>query len=409
LQGVLDVFDRISKEYDFGAAADSLWRVLLYTELARSLQTELTGLPPGAPTPEEDEFLCSLGSWDDLLAVDFTQRLEGFVRRIDAHSKASAGKRVDIREFLFGHVLPDLRQRLKIALDGRSRVTLIIDNLDKAWKPESYSQPLRELLLGLMRVSGEVIREFAGPDYRGRAVPLSVLVFLRSDIFTSFLDEASEKDKIPMKRMAWDDPDTLLRVITERFAFSAPASPDDPQDVWMRYFTPTVSGCPVKAFLTACVLPRPRDLIYLVSSAVDLAIDRGHTVIEEADLLGARHEYSRSAFFSIVDEGRTRFDRVEYLLFEFLGVAEVVTLPEIVTALDSSGIAKSQLAALVDLLCDLTFLGLEVAAGEFRFVHDYRDRAQIRALADAYARTTLDLARFQISPPFHPYLEIKLS
>lgn len=406
LQGVLDIFDRLSSEYDFGSAADSLWRVLLYTELARSVESELGGLPPGAATENEKSFLDSLDEWRDLLAMDFTARLERFAGRIDEYRLAAGDGKADVREVLFGSILPGLRDQLKLALDRSDGVTLIVDNLDKAWKPEAYTELLRDLLLGLMRVSGEIIGEFARRDYRGVGVSLSVLVFLRSDIFIRFLDVAKERDKITMRRMAWEDPETLLRVIAERFIASAPEVANSPRDVWAHYFCESVDGQAVPDFLVSSVLPRPRDLIYLASAAVDLAVDRGRDTILAEDLTDARYEYSRNAFFSVVDEGRTRFEEAESLLFEFLGAKEIVSMPDIAAASLAAGIPESDLPDVVALLCDLTFLGPEVDDDQFTYVYDYRDRSKLKLRAEGYATRSGAPARFLINSPFHPYLEI---
>ncbi len=407
LQGVLEVFGRIAKDYDFGATADSFWRILVYTELARSLQSELLALPPGALTQVERDFLKALSPWDDLLAVDFTERLEHFVARLARLQETSETDRIDIRHALFSNIIPELREHLRSALANRTKVTILVDNLDKAWKPEAYGALLRELLLGFMRVSGKMIGEFGRRDYRGRRIPLSVLVFLRSDIFVGFLDSAREKDKVPMKRMAWDDRDMLMRVISERFAASAQGSTGSANEIWERHFCPDVRGQPVRDFLYTNVFPRPRDLISFVGFALDRAIDRGHDRICEEDLLDACHDYSRLVFQSAIDEGQTRLDEVGDLLLGFLGAEEVVTTAKIRSAMLDAGVPESKLDDVIDLLCDLTFLGREVREGEFEFVWDYRDRDLVRAKAKGFRREANRQSRYRINVHFSSYLGIK--
>ena len=59
---------------------------------------------------------------------------------------------------------------------------------------------------------------------------------------------------------------------------------------------------PVKQYLIDTILPRPRDLLYLVKTALQNAINRSHGRIEEEDLLDAEVEYSHFALNSLMAE-----------------------------------------------------------------------------------------------------------
>ena len=168
-------------------------------------------------------------------------------------------------------------------------------------------------------------------------------------------------------------------------------------------------GVPIKRFITSAILPRPRDLIYLVRSALDHAVNSGHIRIEPEDLLAAEKQYSHYALDSLVVEGGTDVDRLEELLYEFAGSPEVFDFATLSRAVQAVGSTQDP-ARVADMLVDLTFLGIEVQPGRFEFLLNDVERPKFRSMA----RRVLEVggsasARYRIARPFHAYLEISRS
>ena len=55
---------------------------------------------------------------------------------------------------------------------------------------------------------------------RVNSVNLSLTLFLRSDIYAAMIRFARERDKLPIRRVVWEHPELLRRVVQERFMIS---------------------------------------------------------------------------------------------------------------------------------------------------------------------------------------------
>lgn len=321
---------------------------------------------------------------------------------------ASAEKqRFSISERLHGDMLARLRGVLGRALSTKARVALLVDNLDKAWNQHTDLKILSELLFGLLSVSARVAEEFAKDGSWREAVNLSLTIFLRSDIYAAMIRFARERDKLPIRRMTWEDPELLRRVVQERFVKSG-ADVIRPDGIWDKYFPPTVGNVNTREYLADASLPRPRDLIYLVKTALQFAVNRGHSRIEEKDLTSAEQQYSRFALDSLLVESGSRVPRLDELVYEFVGGPEILAADDILRAMRVVGIPDDLLNEVIETLCEITFLGLEVGPGRFAYLYDEDSITKIQVLARKTAFEHFSgLHRYRINKVFHAYLEVR--
>lgn len=316
VDGVTRLLRRYKERDIKGYLVESLWKFLLYTELAKTTAEWIEGKPEGHnPSSDEKQLLSLLGNDGRSLREDFAVRLERAVEslcRVEERETIEAS-RVAISEALHDGVLRDLRTLLGRILADRNRVAILVDNLDKGWDKGSDLPHLTDLLLGLLGVAHRIPLEFAKTDKWRQAVRMSLTVFLRSDIFASIMEAAREPDKISYSRLIWDDPEMLLRVVEERFKASHPKIANSGQ-LWSRYFCPTVRGSPTRLYLCKRILPRPRDIVFLCNAAVALAVNRGHARIEETDIIDAEKQYSQYAFEMIQVENGITVPELEAVL-----------------------------------------------------------------------------------------------
>jgi hypothetical protein len=161
-------------------------------------------------------------------------------------------------------------------------------------------------------------------------VNVTLAVFIRADIFGKVLERAREADKLLYTRLTWNDPELLFRVIEERYeAYEASHEGAAGAELWSLYFCRTVKGIPTKDYLIAKILPRPRDMVYLVKAAVSKAVNRRHSMVKEEDILDAETEYSQYALKSILVENGVTLPELESILYEFAGTAAIVTEQEV--------------------------------------------------------------------------------
>jgi hypothetical protein len=410
LEGLMGILREELSRAEKGYLVESFWKFLLYTELTKSVYEELLGKPEHhVRTPAETALCEFIEQYRSLIAPEFSTRLETAVGRLRElpRSSSAEGRQLKISELLHNEMLGRLRVLLGRVLETKARVTMLVDNLDKAWNANSDLPLLSDLLFGLLNVSQRVAEEFSH-DASGRAaVNLFFALFLRSDIYAAMLQFAKERDKLPARLIIWADPDLLKRVIEERFMKSG-ADIEFPHEVWERYFVPTVGGIPTWEYIGQRILPRPRDLIYLIKSALQSAVNRGRTRVEEKDFIDGEKQYSRFALDSLIVEGAVSIARVEDMLLHFIQSTEILTEDEILTRVTGAGIPASELDQIITLLVELTFVGLEVAPNRFEFLFDERDERKLSVMARKTAdETTNGVRRFRIHPAFHPFLETR--
>ena len=210
-------------------------------------------------------------------AGDFTVRLERLVATLNSfvYNNSHEEFRTGISGALHSGALATLRRILREILTRKHQVILLVDNLDKPWTRSADLDKLSEFLLGLLNAAARISEELRRKENSKGAVRFNSAIFLRSDIFDRVSAAIEEPDKLSYTRLKWDDPELLLRIIEERYSASH-GSESDPATMWHNYFCAQVKGIPTREYLTMRTLPRPRDIVFLVKSAVSFAVNRKH-------------------------------------------------------------------------------------------------------------------------------------
>ncbi len=292
-------------------------------------------------------------------------------------------------------------------LARKDRVYILVDNLDKTWGPRETLPDLADFLAGLLQISSSITEEFrkTGPDWR--QVQVSLLVFLRSDIFDYLLSVALERDKVSAIQMNWEDRRLLQRIIEERFVLSS-NNFVTPEGVWQRFFTPTIHGMVTRDYLINRIIPRPRDIIYWCKFALNNAINGRHMVIEEEDILAAERQYSQYATEALIAENTVRWETFDDLIYGFTGESWLLTQNQVRRIARRADTPEDKIASTIELLCDIGFLGLETKPNVFTFIYDEGKKRAIQAQArrtEALVKGT----RFAINIPYRAFLEIDTS
>ncbi|MGA7409301.1 MAG: hypothetical protein WBW33_02385 [Bryobacteraceae bacterium] len=239
LEGVLQLLTQTLAGADSGYLVESLWKFLINTELAKSLYTQINSRPVyyGRDANERDlvEFVEQNTSW---IMPEFSIRLESAVNKLMKLPTTGSvdARRTNISERLHGDMLPRMKVVTGNLISGKNRIVILVDNLDKAWDQTQDLSRVSELLFGLLSVSSRIATDFErDATFRGKFA-FSLILFLRSDIYAAILRFAHERDKLPVRRMFWDDPSMLLRVLEERF-MKSDLELRTPDEIWQRFFT----------------------------------------------------------------------------------------------------------------------------------------------------------------------------
>ncbi len=408
LDGLVRVLQSIVDRSERGYLIESLWKFLLLSELARSVCHSLSDRPlHQEPNDAEKRLLEHYENHKDLYEPPFSERLDIAIRSLADVGKIedSIEQRQRTSELLHSNQLRQLRDHLGAALTARTKVGILIDNLDSQWGTTGDIEHLAYLLWGLLEVSGDIVSQLKIENYRRKAVNASLTIFLRSDIFALIQPTALEQDKLPIQRIVWDDEEVLKRLVDMRLQFGV-NNTETGDVVWQRFFPAEMVGIGTWDFVTNTVLPRPRDVIYLLAQAIATAINRGHSTVTEEDLLDAREKYSEYAFRSVVAEDDPRKGRLEAILYEFAGCPKIITRAEIEDRFLAVEVAASDVDFYIDLLCDVNFLAIESKDG-YQYARDEADREVKRRIAKQRAKQRENGESYEVAAAFWQVLGIE--
>ena len=176
--------------------------------------------------------------------------------------------------------------------------------------------------------------------------------------------------------------------------------------VWEAIFPDLVVGVTSQDFILRTALPRPRDLIHLVKAAVNIAINWGHDRVFSDDLLSARSQYSQYAFNSILKEDDPIKGKLEAVLYEFAGTDKQLLRDDVESLFATVGVELKDSDFYLNLLCDITFLGIETANG-FHYSRDEEERRTLRNVARVIAAREGRSEMFEVNLAFYQILQIE--
>lgn len=403
--GVLDILKTISTSSEKGHLIESIWEYLIITEIAKQYYEHLDSRPLHHQKTKEEEDLYKFIKQNEVyIDADFTLRLENIIsnlKELNSEMKLT-DQRLKVSEYLHGSIISKLRNQLGKVLNRKEKVTILIDNLDRSWGENSNWSELSELLFGLLNVTQKITDEFSRKSYKDLNVNLSLIVFLRSDIFSRILSFASERDKVPYKYLHWEDPKLLFKIIEHRVDYSVEGI-TSPKVLWENYFCAQVDGLPLHEYVESLILPRPRDIIYLFKSALYEAINKEHTKVTEEDFQLASYKYSEYALDSLLPENAGRIEDFDSLLYEFVGEEIIISHEKLEEILVGYNPDSNQI---IDILCEMTFLGKEIREDIFEFYSEKKNKKITDNLARKLSQKNGNKRRYKINNAFANYLEI---
>jgi hypothetical protein len=406
LEALVSLFAKLQSNDQKGYVIESLWKFLIYTEIGNAAVRKIEARPVWHVASEAEKELVRLFSQEaSVMSGDFSVRLERVTKLLLSLRKHESieGARLEISEALHQSIIGRLRILLGRALQTTQRVSVLVDNLDRAWSQQADIEKLSQFLMGLLLGGPRIAADFHREDPRRKPLNMTLAVFMRADIFARILEKVSEPDKLFFTRLNWDDSELLIRVIEERY--EAAHSGSSGKELWNRYFCDHVKGLPTKDYLIKRILPRPRDIVYLVKAAVSNAVNRRHTRVESSDIEDAEPAYSQYAVKSILVENGVTLPELERILDAFYGSSAILTEQEVRSIIQTTMGEKGRVDYVISHLIGLTFLGVEIREMEFEFLEDYSEVKRSFA-ARRWSGGKSGAQRFKINPAFHAYLEI---
>jgi hypothetical protein len=407
IEGLVRLFARYKLHDIKGYVIESLWKFMLYTEIAAAASRQINEAALWEMTdPHVREFMALLEDERNAFAGDFTIRLERVVASLALVSEAGTDEtfRKGISEALHSGALSKLRTVLSKVLSRKRKVLLLVDNLDKPWTRTADLAQLAEFISGLLIATSRVGDQLGRGDKSREAVQFNSAIFLRSDIFEKVLGITLEPDKLSFTRLRWDS-EMLLRVIEERY-IAAHGPESDPAVMWKRYFCSEVHGVPTREYLSTRILQRPRDIVFLVKAAVTEAVNKKRDRVETKDILEGEKEYSQYALDSILVENVSTVPNLEDLLFEFVGGPSRIDRATLQRHMIKVGMSPVEVSGMIEHLVRLSFFGLQIAGDEFVYSEEVRELKKNQVLSDRFYEADNRERLYEIHRAFRAYLEI---
>lgn len=397
---------RIVSDYGKGGQLEYLltmiWKYVVETEVAlRVLEVEKSTLR----SPADQKPLAELSGLLSHMGIDasssFSDRVERVASRLrDAAEEPSVELTAEaVAKGLRADGLPRLVELTRLALGPRTRISVLVDNLDKNWESGSHLESLSRLILSLLVASGAIEKDYERHQGSRSEVSCRVSLFVRTDILDAVKKYAREPDKIGSRTVDWDDEQLLVRVLEERYSANSKRPGDT---MWLELFCGEVQGLPTRDYLLWRVLRRPRDFIYMANAALTTAINRKHERIDASDIVHAEKEYSRFAVEALLVESVSIEVDLEEALFEFAGVDATLDQDELEAVLQGGPQADD----LKWWLMSTSFLGVETSDGEFEYVQGLDASRRKLKVAERKSTNSGRSLRFRVHPAFRKYLEI---
>ncbi|HUF53820.1 MAG TPA: hypothetical protein VMR52_08615 [Dehalococcoidia bacterium] len=177
VDGLIRVLKEDLHKAETGFLIASLWKFLIYGELASSVQRGILGRPVHIQrTEDEDKLLRYLDRNSEVLGLPFSQRVNRAVGSLVGISRAGGAdqQRTRISELLHDGLIAQLREILGNVLSTKKKVAILVDRLDEPWGPGHEVEHLSEVLSGLLQVASNIVEDFASSSRWRMDVPVSV-------------------------------------------------------------------------------------------------------------------------------------------------------------------------------------------------------------------------------------------
>ena len=178
LEGFLHVLSSIPDNFEKSYLIESAWKLLVYTEIAKSIYDNLKIKPPYTINKNEEKFINFIEKNSEIFVSDYYERIEENLKKITSNKE---NFKVKVSELLHVELISEVRDNIFAVCD--KNIYVLIDNLDKSWKEDSQIEYQSKWILGLLELTSRITREFSSAKKISKKNKFSLTIFLRSDIF----------------------------------------------------------------------------------------------------------------------------------------------------------------------------------------------------------------------------------
>ena len=294
---------------------ERIWRAIVYSDVAMAVCRRIKrDTRYRDPTNHERALLEHVTRYHDFVDSDFAARIDMIRDLIEESMRRGTSAKVALQTVAVKYTQP-LVEAYSGIFQRFQQLVILVDNLDKAWSVDGNPAAQKQLIFGLLGFQNTIHR-----DLSLTKGDIRLFVFLREDIFTQVMAGADEPDKLRLGvfRVFWPHRGKLLDILERRFLACSPKL--SIETIWDELFCRETAGVDTKDYLLDHVMPRPRDLIHVVHTAIDNCVGRGHLRIGPDDLQDAIKEYFQFLLANLFAEYGRYMPDLRELIRSFYGV-----------------------------------------------------------------------------------------
>ena len=388
-----------------GSVVGALWRYAIGTEALAAVWEKIENrVVDDSWSQSEARIRETIESYEGLTELSFASRIALLARRqgiqLDPEDNVPEGK-------LLGQLQrTQLRQLRDLVCDFLTledwRLVIVIDDIVPRWTSVEERIEYGEVLLSFFEAARDLWREWNRYVTRHNGRPLSMLVFVRSDIFSSMLSNEQEPDRISHENLQWEDVESLLDLVARRMDASVP----EQRLYWPDILDEDLSVEMLRQFVHTSILYRPRDMIFFFSRVLFHADRRRAKAIGRRDLRVALTDYSEYAFKALAAEWCPQIPNVGDLLVDFFGGPDKLSDEELRDQLVRNNIAQDNIEEAIRFLVDSQFLGIAIDENNFRYAMTPMQGDIMMRQAKRFVSRQGGSNRFQIHRAFHHSLAL---
>ncbi len=347
----------------------AFWNYLLLTELAY----KIVDIDANVARRNMQQYklyseIQQLSGWaPDAEQGDFSERLLTLVDSIldRGHMIQDISTSAQVAQLIYSTDVRKLSDAIGQYLSSREGVWLLFDNLDKGW-PVSGAGPIDILILrSLLDATRKLQRQLARKNVECHAV-----AFVRNDIYDHLLNSIPDKGKDTAVTLEWQDPESFKILVHRRIATSTGYQGPFEQ-LWAMFFDSHIGIEETFLYLLGRTMMRPRDLLRFLRECVNVAVNRGHSKVTEADVIYAEKSYSEDQLQELMFEMRDVEPDLPDILYAFIG-SNVVIGDEELRAMLATIVTSMAIEKAINLLLWFCFIGVITANGDECFAFQYQ-------------------------------------
>lgn len=333
--------------------------------------------------------------------ADFSERLMALVSRLVDQFPGTTQERSpsQLTALVYATDIKELQAMVVERLREGDGLWILFDNIDKSFPTHGLTSTDVLIVRCLLEATRKLQRSL---DRLG--VPCSTNVFLRRDVFDHLIDQTPDRGKEPYASLDWTDTALLQELLVRRIRYEVPELTGEFEETWSRLFDPHVRAESSFAYVTSRTFLRPRDLLNFVRKCIQIAVSRGHSRVEQEDILAAENEFSEDMLKELQYEIRDIYPDLPDLLVGFLGCSEKLSSDELDLILLDAGASEEQLQQLRDLLLWFSFMGILKDDEEYYAYTYHYNMPKLKALRKSRAP---ERSAFVVHPAFRRALETR--